>query len=369
MKKAIAAAITLLMLVCAATASASQGGTSKDPLVTLSHFNSSFAQPIRSEVADRFGAAALSAQTRLDKMFKDSARYAFAGSYTYLALSQDDSVALTAGASFILTSGSAELTVINGQVVNVSTGEEAASGEILSLSGRYFCTEDTFAIVTMGAASEGFVDGYYIIAADLVASGTHRVFKDVASDAWYYAAVDFVYRNGLFAGTSDDAFSPEVPMTRAMFVTVLHRLAGKPAAQGNAQGETVADATGSGEHVIQTFDDVPAGEWYTDAVIWANANGIVTGYDDGLFRPGTPLSREQMATIILRYAAHSGADVQSPEGALDDFPDMGAVSLFALDAMRWAVSEGVINGSGGRLLPQGTATRAQVAQVMRNYIG
>ena len=174
-------------------------------------------------------------------------------------------------------------------------------------------------------------------------------FSDVSEKAWYYEAVEYAVENGLMNGVGGGKFDPEGTMTRAMLVTVLWRYEGEP-----AEGEN-------------SFTDVPNGTWYTEAVAWAAANGIVGGVGNGKFDPNGIITREQMATILFRYAQKRGFDT-SKRGDLSVFPDSGKVSSWAKDAMRWAVAEQIINGSDGYLLPQGNATRAQVAALLMRFI-
>ena len=174
-------------------------------------------------------------------------------------------------------------------------------------------------------------------------------FTDVPENTWYYNAVSFVTASGLFNGTSETTFSPNASMTRAMLVTVLWRYAGEP-----MDGEN-------------SFADVPDGQWYTDAVAWAAQNGIVGGVGNNKFDPNGNITREQMATILYRYASANGIDT-SARADLSSFPDGNKVSAYANDAIRWAVAEGLINGSDGKLMPQGNATRAQVATILMRFI-
>jgi hypothetical protein len=177
------------------------------------------------------------------------------------------------------------------------------------------------------------------------------VFSDVATDAWYYDAVRFVVSLGLFEGTGGGRFSPEAAMTRAMLVTVLYRLEGSPAVSGT-----------------NPFADVEDGQWYTDAVVWANQNGIVTGYGDGLFGTNDNITREQLAAILYRYAEYKGYDV-SAAADLAGYSDAGSVSSWAEAAMRWASAEGLITGvTATSLSPSGNATRAQVAMILMRFV-
>ena len=174
-------------------------------------------------------------------------------------------------------------------------------------------------------------------------------FSDVPANAWYAGAVDYAMENSLMNGVGDKKFDPEGSMTRAMLVTVLWRYEGSPKKGTN------------------TFSDVPNGQWYTEAISWASAEGIVGGVGNGKFDPEGKITREQMATILFRYAQKKGIDT-SKRGNLGDFPDANRVSSYAKDAVQWAVGEKIINGSDGKLLPQGNATRAQVATILMRFI-
>ena len=164
---------------------------------------------------------------------------------------------------------------------------------------------------------------------------------------WYHEAVDYVAANGLMGGVSATEFAPQDTMTRAMIVTVLYREAGSPA---------VEEASG--------FSDVPAGEWYSDAVAWAEDNGVVNGVGDGKFDPMGNVTREQIATILWRYEGTPAA-----EADLTSFGDAASISDYALEAMTWAVSEGILNGDNGNLKPTASATRAEFACMIMRYLG
>ena len=174
-------------------------------------------------------------------------------------------------------------------------------------------------------------------------------FKDVKEKDWFYDAVKYTNQKKLFGGTAADKFSPEDTMTRGMLVTVLHRLEGEPAV------DTVAD-----------FSDVKATEYYAKPVNWAAANKIVGGFD-GKFNPEDPVTREEMAAILHRYASYKAYDV-SATATLDSFRDGGKTSSWAVGDMKWAVGAGMIYGrENNTLAPGGTATRAEVAQIMMRF--
>lgn len=176
-------------------------------------------------------------------------------------------------------------------------------------------------------------------------------FDDLQRGQWYYDGINDLLRRGLMNGVGNGKFDPDGTVTRAQLVTVLYRLAGTPSVSGQAQ----------------PFSDVPAAQWYTDAVIWAAASGVVNGVGDGKFDPNSRVTREQIATILFRYTA---AQDNAPD-ALDGFPDAAAVSVYARPAMRWAVSSGLIGGTVINntvcLDPLSGATRAQIAVMLSRY--
>lgn len=176
-------------------------------------------------------------------------------------------------------------------------------------------------------------------------------FTDVEENGWYHTGVDFMVKNGFMNGVADDAFDVDGNLTRAQLVTILYRIAGEP--------ESTA---------TNPFADVADGQWYTNAVIWAAENGIVKGVNTTTFAPNDQITREQIATILFRYAK-----AEKVEGKLAGFPDAEMVSDYAADAMAWAVEQGLINGiseSDGKtyLAPQETATRAQIAVILMRYL-
>ena len=176
-------------------------------------------------------------------------------------------------------------------------------------------------------------------------------FADVSGSDWFYNDVRYVYEKGIMDGTGADRFSPNAPLTRAMIVTILYRMAGSPSVSGSSD-----------------FTDVAAGKWFAKAVAWAAANGIVNGYGDSLFGPNDPVTREQLAAILYRYAVYGGMTAVTLEENLGSFADTAQLSAYAIQAMNWAVGQGLINGSGSNLVPKAQATRAQVAAIIHRYL-
>lgn len=178
-------------------------------------------------------------------------------------------------------------------------------------------------------------------------------FADVAADAWYADAVQYVYENGMMSGTSETTFSPDVTTTRGMIVTILYRLEGSPDL--------------SNENLGYPYADVDANAYYADAVYWARQNGIVSGMSAEQFAPNNAITREQMAAILYRYAQFKGYDV-SAKADLSVYTDAGQVSAYATDAMAWANGAQLIAGtSQATLTPAGNATRAQVATILMRF--
>ncbi len=175
-------------------------------------------------------------------------------------------------------------------------------------------------------------------------------FSDVKEGDWFYGAVQYTAQKELFNGTSATTFAPKANMTRAMLVTVLYRLEGKPAVTG-----------------ANAFSDVKSGKWYSDAILWANDNKVVEGYGNGKFGTNDNVTREQMVTILYRYAQMKGYDV-AKTADLAKYSDAGKISTWAGPAMQWAVAEELINGrTKTTLAPKGTANRAEVATVLMRF--
>ena len=178
-------------------------------------------------------------------------------------------------------------------------------------------------------------------------------FADVAKDAWYYDAVKYVNENGLMAGTSATTFEPDLTTTRGMIVAILHRLAGSPNIEDEIWG--------------YPFQDVDANAYYATAVYWARMNGIVAGYSDERFGPNDTITREQMATILYRYAQYKVYDT-TDKANLSKYTDTAQVGSYAVEAIRWANAEGLVNGtSATTLTPKGSATRAQAAAMLMRF--
>lgn len=176
-------------------------------------------------------------------------------------------------------------------------------------------------------------------------------FIDTPDNEWYYEDAVYAYVNGLFSGTTSINFSPDMSMSRGMMVTVLWRLESSPVISGKVN-----------------FNDVAPDAWYNDAVTWAAANEIVNGYGNGKFGPNDNITREQMATILHRYAQHKGYDASAGESNnVSSYLDASDISEYAIPSMQWICGVGIMHGNKSMLMPQGNATRAQVAAILRRF--
>ncbi len=200
------------------------------------------------------------------------------------------------------------------------------------------------------ATGHSYVDGVCTVCGETESVTPGECYFDDFSDCkdkWYHEAVDYAVANSLMNGVGEGKFDPSGSMTRAMIVTVLYRAAGSP---------EVAEPS--------TFTDVLEGQWYSDAIAWAQDNGIVNGISETEFAPMANVTREQIAAILWRY-------VGSPEAEADlsSFKDVGSISGYAVDAITWAVSEGILNGDNGNLKPVANATRAEFACIIMRFLG
>lgn len=175
-------------------------------------------------------------------------------------------------------------------------------------------------------------------------------YPDVQKNAWYYDYVKYVFEKGLMTGKDDGTFAPGENLARAQFALILYRMEGEPAVDSHTD-----------------FPDVPVSIWYSDAVAWAAQNGIVTGYSDtGCFGPNDPINREQMATMMYRYAKYKGYDT-SADGDLSGYPDAASVNAFAREGMSWCTDNKIITGDNGRLNPQNSTNRAECATIISRF--
>ena len=228
----------------------------------------------------------------------------------------------------------------DGQTVSFQTDE----------AGTYVIESKTPVQPKPDDAITGIISG--IVASGALQPGASASqFADLTAGSWYYGGVRCALENGLMTGTSARTFAPDRPVTRAMLVTILWRLAGEPYGR------------------VSPFEDVLPGSWYAQAVSWAYDKGIVTGVTATSFQPGAPVTREQLCVILCRYAALTGKNTAA-SASLDAFTDRAQVSAYAEASVRWALQAGLLTGVGdGRLAPRSGATRAQLAVLLQRFAG
>ena len=354
-----AAALAALLITIGLGAALAAPGTASDPFVSRSYLtNTYYAQVKEAMLQQAKAGTARTEQAAMDRLEALSSRYGgqtqptdqkYAGTFCRMTLSRGDRLELPTGSGLLFEAGRGQLAFTSGALVDVTAGTALTQGSTLTTGHRYVAAENT--TCTLTALTDAVilsVQGYY----DLEATGkTYTPFTDLAETDWFYEAALYAYEEGLFQGDTPTTFSPNNSMTRAQLATVLSRQAGF---QGTAPSAG--------------FRDVPAGQWYANAVNWAAGNGIITGMGDNLFSPDTNVSREQMVTMLYRYARNYLKLELPVTGSLSAFPDGSKVSDWAREAMAWAVGVELIKGDDlGYLLPGNSTTRAQMATVFQRF--
>lgn len=307
------------------------------------------------------GAAALQVKFRSGTVTLDARALAALDLHKDVAVSLASGASLNAAQQRALGSQAATATLANASVLVDGAAASCPAGSVRAAVAvnaaddlTAWSLADDGSISAVGGAYDAGQQTYAFDMVNGVTAIARFPFTDVVAGTWYYGAAAYAYNNGLFAGMTPTTFAPNATMTRAMLVSVLWRLAGEPAPKAP-----------------NTFVDVPDGAWYTDAVTWAAENGVVSGIGGSRFDPSGFVTREQMAEILYNYAHSKGYDV-SARADLTAFPDAGSVSGWAEEALSWANAAGLINGTvrdGQTILdPQGSASRAQVAMILMNYV-
>lgn len=307
------------------------------------------------------GAAALQVKFRSGTVTLDARALAALDLHKDVAVSLASGASLNAAQQRALGSQAATATLANASVLVDGAAASCPAGSVRAAVAvnaaddlTAWSLADDGSISAVGGAYDAGQQTYAFDVVNGVTAIARFLFTDVVAGTWYYGAAAYAYNNGLFAGMTPTTFAPNATMTRAMLVSVLWRLAGEPAPKAP-----------------NTFVDVPDGAWYTDAVTWAAENGVVSGIGGSRFDPSGFVTREQTAEILYNYAHSKGYDV-SARADLTAFPDAGSVSGWAEEALSWANAAGLINGTvrdGQTILdPQGSASRAQVAMILMNYV-
>lgn len=307
------------------------------------------------------GAAALQVKFRSGTVTLDARALAALDLHKDVAVSLASGASLNAAQQRALGSQAATATLANASVLVDGAAASCPAGSVRAAVAvnaaddlTAWSLADDGSISAVGGAYDAGQQTYAFDVVNGVTAIARFPFTDVVAGTWYYGAAAYACNNGLFAGMTPTTFAPNATMTRAMLVSVLWRLAGEPAPKAP-----------------NTFVDVPDGAWYTDAVTWAAENGVVSGIGGSRFDPSGFVTREQTAEILYNYAHSKGYDV-SARADLTAFPDAASVSGWAEEALSWANAAGLINGTvrdGQTILdPQGSASRAQVAMILMNYV-
>lgn len=359
-KRLISFGLSVALALSLFGAAAASGGSQADPLISKGYLEGTYLAQLSEKI---IGWARQSKQAELDGA-KDRLGQLAAGYLSDLGAGdaalpdgwtssreyvsgggeRNDTVSLASGSSVVWTKG---IGVADQVLVDVTAGTELVIGGLLTEGHRYIATDQTVVTVTSRAAYWS-VQGVWNTTSDGV-NVVEIEFTDVPEDSWYSDAVYYVVAAGLFNGTSETTFSPMLTMQRCMLTTVLHRLSGSPSVE-----------------YTEIFSDVPNGTWYSDGTVWAGQNGIVNGAGDGRFLPANNVARQQIAVILYNYAGFIGRDT-SFRGDLTVFSDQGAIAFWAKEAVSWAVAVGILRGSEGKVMPENSASRAEVAIMLQRF--
>lgn len=355
-KKMLIPLAAVMLVCCLCIMLVGAAGTASDPLISVSYLYQKYSvqlkealgMPLNSELEE----TEQRINSRLDELwFPSSMEGDFATQFTPLELQDGDVIELRSFASFVLMRGEGKLMLLEGEVLDLSTGRSCADGSLLTLHHRYIAVENTRARVRIfGGDPDGLADGEYLVDHDSVVPTEER-YLDVSDGFW---ASPFIWRLselGIVNGVEEHRFAPGDIVTRGSFVTILGRV----------------DSAAAEDYAEVSFTDVSPEDWYGPYVAWAAELGVTLGFDDGSFRPKDNISREQMAVMLYRYICARG--VYLPAETKDAFTDEAAISDWALEAVNYMRDTNLMNGRGeGRFEPKGTATRAEICAVVSRLI-
>ncbi len=326
-----------------------------DPIISYSYISNSYASSILtqgdSKISDSFESiddVIENLEQRIAALSGGYVGYEFAKEYTELSLERGGIVTLAPGASVIPLQGTFLLYQLDGDCIDVSQGAEVGLNTTAQTNHRYFAAEETTVqFISYTNSAKVLVDGYYQyeISGDLP---VQVQFIDI-NGHWAQEAIIYLAQNGIVNGMSELEFSPNIDMSREMFVTVLGRIYG----------------VDTSRYTSSSFSDVDMDTWYGPYVAWASSVGVVEGYGDGVFGTGDVVTRQQMATLIKRYVDYAGLNIEIQNSNYEPFGDDAQLASWAVDSVRWAQQTGLLTGRPGNIFdPNGTATRAEVCTVL-----
>ncbi len=354
----IAAVLLAAVLVTGLGAALASPGTAEDPFVTLSYLTGTFISEMEQAMLERaqngtsgIEKAALDQLAYLSSYYlgqADEPKSLYTDQFLRLTLARGEVLTLLPGTGLQFDSGVVALSFASGCLIDTTDGT-VVTGGTLTAGHHYVAAENTACTVTARSDSVYLsVRGFYDVQRTDV---SYTPFTDIVAPAWYADSVLYAYQNKLVNGMTPTTFEPSTGMNRAMLVILLSRMAGAEGTQPDAG-----------------FTDVPANAWYADGINWAYSVGIINGTSSAnTFSPTAPLTREQMAVFLYRYASvYLGLDAPCT-GDLSKFPDRNQVHTYASDAFSWAVGVGLVNGKDGKLAPLDPTTRAEVATILYRF--
>lgn len=355
----IAAVLLAAVLVTGLGAALASPGSAGDPFVTLSYLTGTFIPEMEKAMLEQAqNATANIEKSALDRLAALSANYLgqagtpkglFSDQFLRLTLARNEKLILSSGAGLQFESGVVALAFSSGCLIDTTDGTVVSGTGTLAAGHHYIAAEDTVcSVIARSDAVYLSVRGFY----NLERTGiSYTPFTDIVAPVWYADSILYAYQNSLVNGMTPTTFEPATGMNRAMLVILLSRMAG-------VEG-TPPDAG---------FTDVPANAWYASGINWAHSVGIINGTSDAnTFSPLAPLTREQMAVFLYRYASvYLGLETPCT-GDLSQFPDLAQVNSYAKDAFSWAVGVGLVNGKDGKLAPLDQTNRAEVATILYRF--
>lgn len=363
MKKKLVFTLCFLTMLLGGAVALALAGSLQDPLISLDYLQSHYMEFVLSETEKKVNAAHAESYAKAEQRLEKEAEHfrvqlggenstpegTYLERFTPEKYSFGDQITLQAGSGLLCLEGAGEAHAQNGELIDV-TGGSAAAVVTLQSGRRYLAGEG--ATVTVTIKSEAALLAPMGFASHVASGQTALPFTDLSRSAWYYPAVQFVSKEKLFNGVSEDHFEPAGSVTRAMLSTVLYRLAGEPSVKG----------TGT------QFTDVVVGTWYDMGVRWSAETGIVKGMGERSFSPNAKVTREQFAAMLYRYAKECAKLSTNEVGDLGSFTDSDTISAWAEDGLTWVVGTDILTGdTSGALNPTASASRVEAAAMLQRF--